>query len=139
MDLRALIREAQNPQTDAKRLAELPAHDDAQVRRAAARHGHLDETSLAKLLDDEAWEVRAVAAHNGKAPKDKALAVVGSMSTSDDANHRSLAARSPLTPVEDLVRLADDADVDVRAQAVRNRRTPAATVRAHLTESEPAV
>jgi hypothetical protein len=139
MDLRTLIREAQNPQTDARRVAELAEHTDPQVRRAAARHMTLDVSTITRLLDDDAWEVRAVAAHHTKAPQDKALAIVTAMGRSADAVQRSLAARSPLTGVEDLIRLASDPDIDTRAQAVKNRRTPAATVRERLTDPEPAV
>ena len=139
MDVRALIKEAQNPQTSADRLTELATHAEAQVRRAVARNQGLDEASLVRLLDDQSWEVRAVAAHNPKTPKDKALAVVAQLVKSEDAAWRSLAARSPLTPVEDLEKLADDPDPDVRSSAAHNRRLPPKIAKSKLTDPQPAV
>src|SRR5688500_5454718 len=111
MDNRALIKEAQTPTTAAARLAELATHEDAVVRRAVARNGALPDESLARLLEDDSWEVRVVAAHHKKAPADKSTEIVSSLATSPDAPKRAVAARSPKAPVEILVKLVDDSDL----------------------------
>lgn len=139
MENRALIKEAQTPTTTAVRLSELALHEDADVRRAVARNGALPDESLAKLLDDPSWEVRTVAAHHKKAPAEKSLEVVSALATSTEPARRAIAARSPKTPPELLLKLVDDTDLETRSNALKNPRTPAAVVRAHLTDTEPAV
>jgi hypothetical protein len=139
MESRTLIREAQNIATTAARLAELAAHPDEQVRRAVARHGSLDAPTLEKLLDDSSWEVRTVAAHHKNAPKEKALAIVLALAVAPEVERRRVAARSPLVPVETLIKLTEDADVETRSNAAKNVRTPPAAARAKLTDPEPAV
>jgi hypothetical protein len=139
MDVRALIREAQSPQTAVPRLVELATHVEPDVRRAAARHPSLPPDVLLKLLDDASWEVRVVAAHHPKAPSDRATAMMEAMAAGDDINHRRIAARSSLLSPDTLARLTSDPDVEVRANASKNRRTPKDAARKGLTDSEPAV
>ena len=139
MDNRALIKEAQAATTTPARLAELAAHTDEQVRRAAARNGGLGDEALAKLLDDPSWEVRTVAAHHKRAPKEKTEAVLAALAASPDAPKRAVAARSPHAPVELLTKLLDDTDAEARSNAAKNPRTPPALARQKLTDSEPCV
>jgi hypothetical protein len=139
MDNRALIKEAQSVGTGPARLAELAAHDDEQVRRAVARNGGLPEESLARLLDDESWEVRTVAAHHKRAPKEKTEAILAALAASPEATKRAIAARSPHAPVDMLIKLADDADPETRSNAVKNARTPPQITRDKLTDAEPCV
>jgi hypothetical protein len=139
MDNRALIKEAQTPTTTAERLGELAAHADADVRRAAARNGSLPAESLTRLLDDESWEVRTIAAHHKKAPRDKTIEILAALAASPQAPRRAVASRSPHMPDELLAKLAEDPDPETRSNALKNPRTPAAVTRAHLTETEPCV
>jgi hypothetical protein len=139
MDIRALIKEAQSATTTPARLAELAAHADEQVRRAVARNGGLDDAALAKLLEDPSWEVRTVAAHHKRAPKEKTEAVLQALAASPDAPKRAIAARSPHASVDMLSKLLDDADPEARSNAAKNPRTPAALARGKLTDSEPCV
>jgi hypothetical protein len=139
MDNRALIQEAQNPKTTPERLAELARSADENVRRTVARNGATPEESVATLLDDPVWEVRAVAAHSKKAPKERAAAIVEQMAVAGELAQRRVAARSPLATPALLVRMADDPDPETRSNAVKNPRTPAEVTRAHLTDAEPCV
>ncbi len=139
MDNRALIKEAQSAGTTPARLAELAAHSEADVRRAVARNGALPEESLTRLLDDPAWEVRTVAAHHKRAPKEKTEAILRALAGSPEAYQRAVAARSPHVPADVLVKLADDPDPETRSNAVKNPATPPAIARARLTDAEPCV
>src|SRR5215471_4613572 len=94
-DNRALIKEAQSATTTAARLAELALSEDAEVRRAVARNGALPDASLARLFDDAVWEVRTIAAHHKRAPKEKTQAVLLALAASPEAAQRAIAARSP--------------------------------------------
>src|SRR5262245_47995088 len=136
MDKRALIREAQNVGTTAARLAELAANPDAAVRRQTARHGSLDDATIVRLMDDSSWEVRVVSAHHPRAPREKALAIVTALAAAEENAQRAVAARSPLLPVELLIKLTDDADAEARSNAAKNPRTPPAAARAKLTDPE---
>ncbi len=138
-DTRALIREAQDPKTTPDRLAELGKSADDNVRRTVARNGATPGTTLAVLLTDPSWEVRAVAAHAKKAPPDQSLAIVQALGASPDVQQRRLAARSPLAPPALLTTLADDADAETRSNAAKNPRTPAEVARARLMDGEPSV
>jgi hypothetical protein len=137
--IKELIREAQFAKTTPERLAELAAHPDHNVRRASARHGSLGDEPLAKLLGDTVWEVKVVAAHHPRAPKDRAQAIVSEMIASPETWLRALAAKSPLTPPDALVKLAKDPESDVRAEAVKNRHTPKDVARGGLTDDAPSV
>jgi leucine rich repeat (LRR) protein len=138
-DTRALIKEAQTATTTPARLGELAASEQPEVRRAVARNGALPDESLGRLLEDPVWEVRTVAAHHKKAPRDRTLAILADLARSPEAPQRAVAARSPHTPPEILVQLAGDADAETRSNAVRNPRTPAQTARDRLTDGEPCV
>jgi hypothetical protein len=138
-EIKTLIREAQHPKTTPERLAELAVHADHNVRRAAARHGSLGNEPLAKLLGDTVWEVKVVAAHHPRAPKDRAQAIIAEMMASPESWLRALAGKSPITPPDSLVALAKDPAPEVRAEAVKNRRTPPAVARGGLTDDEPSV
>jgi hypothetical protein len=138
-DNRALIKEAQSATTTPARLAELALSDSAEVRRAVARNGALPEESLGRLLEDKVWEVRTVAAHHKRAPRDKTVAILAALAAAPDAAQRAVAARSPHTPPELLVKLTDDADPETRSNAAKNARTPAEVARGKLTDSEPCV
>ncbi len=138
MDTRALIREAGSA-TDPGRIAELAAHTEEAVRRAVARNGALPEESLARLLEDESWEVRTVAAHHKRAPRDKTVEILNALAASPDSAKRSIAARSPHATAEILEKLIDDADPETRSNAAKHPRTPPAAARARLTDSEPCV
>ncbi|HKA90966.1 MAG TPA: hypothetical protein VKE22_25055 [Haliangiales bacterium] len=138
-DTRALIREAQDPKTTPDRLAELGKNPDENVRRTVARNGSTPGTTLAALLADPSWEVRAMAAHAKKAAPDRAVAIVQELGTSADAMQRRLAARSPLAPPALLTKLAEDADAETRSNAAKNAKTPADVARARLTDGEPSV
>jgi hypothetical protein len=139
MDNRALIKEAQSAGTTPARLAELSEHADGEVRRAVARNGSLPEENLVRLLDDPVWEVRTVAAHHKRAPRDKTEAILRALAQSPEPYQRAVAARSPHVPVDELVKLADDPDPETRSNAVKNPHTPPAVARARLTDSEPCV
>ena len=139
MDIRALIKEAQSATTTPARLAELAAHSDEQVRRAAARNGGLGDEALAKLLDDASWEVRTVAAHHKRAPKEKTESVLAALAGSPEAGKRAIAARSPQASPELLAKLIEDGDPETRSNAAKNPHTPAALARAKLTDAEPCV
>jgi hypothetical protein len=139
MDNRALIKEAQSATTTPARLAELAASSDEQVRRAVARNGGLPEEPLMRLLDDPSWEVRTVAAHHKRAPKDKTEAVLVALAASPEAARRSIAARSPHASVEMLSKLIEDTDPETRSNAAKNPRTPPAIAREKLTDAEPCV
>lgn len=139
MDNRALIKEAQSATTTPDRLAELAAHSDEQVRRAVARNGGLGAEPLSKLLDDSSWEVRTVAAHHKRAPKEKTEAVLAALAVAPEAGKRSVSARSPHASLEMLTKLVDDPDPETRSNAAKNPRTPAATARERLTDPEPCV
>jgi hypothetical protein len=138
-DNRALIKEAQAVSTTPARLAELAASADEGVRRAAARNGGLPDAALAKLLDDPSWEVRTVAAHHKRAPKEKTQEVLVALAAAPEAAKRSIAARSPQASVEMLSKLIEDADPETRSNAAKNARTPAELARAKLTDAEPCV
>jgi leucine rich repeat (LRR) protein len=139
MDTRALIREAQSATTETARLAELARSEDEAVRRAVARNGQLPDESLARLLDDESWEVRTIAAHHKKAPKEKSIAILRALAEAPEAPKRAVAARSPRAPVDLLEKLIDDPDAETRSNAAKNPRTPPQVARARLTDSEPCV
>jgi hypothetical protein len=139
MDNRALIKEAQSATTTTARLAELATNEDGEVRRAVARNGGLPEESLLRLLDDPVWEVRTVAAHHKRAPKERTEAVLAELAAAPEAHKRAVAARSPHAQPETLVKLSDDPDPETRSNAVKNPRTPPAVARAKLTDSEPCV
>jgi hypothetical protein len=139
MDNQALIKEAQSPGTSPARLSELATHADANVRRAVARNGALPEESLGRLLDDDSWEVRTVAAHHKRAPKERTENILRSLADAPDAGKRSVAARSPHAPVDLLLKLLTDADAETRSNAAKNPRTPAAATRERLTDPEPCV
>ena len=138
MDIRDLIREAGSA-TDPARLSELAQNPDSGVRRAVARNGHLSAESLLRLLDDDSWEVRTVAAHHKKAPKDRTQAILAELAASPEAGRRSIAARSPHISPELLTKLTADPDPETRCNAARHARPPAAVARALLTDSEPGV
>jgi hypothetical protein len=105
-------------------LAELAAHADSMVRRAAARNGALPEESLVRLLDDDSWEVRTIAAHHKRAPKDRTENILRSLAEAPDAGKRSVSARSPHMPVDVLLKLLTDSDAETRSNAAKNPRTP---------------
>jgi hypothetical protein len=138
-EIGALLKEAQQPKTTPERLAELATHAHDDVRRAAARNANLPAASLSALLDDKAWEVQIVAAHNKHAPSDRALALVAKSAASPTATHRRLAARSPLASAEDLERLTTDPDPETRSNACKNPRTNREISRRGLTDAEPCV
>jgi hypothetical protein len=139
MDNRALIKEAQSAATTPARLTELAEHADADVRRAAARNGALPEETVVRLLDDPVWEVRTVAAHHKRAPRDRTETILRQLAESPEPYPRAVSARSPHAPIDLLVKLADDPDAETRSNAVKNARTPPAVARAKLTDSEPCV
>lgn len=136
---RALIKEAQTASTTPARLGELATSEEPEVRRAVARNGALPEDSLGRLLDDPVWEVRTIAAHHKRAPRERTIAILTDLAQSPDAAQRAVAARSPHAPPEILVKLADDADPETRSNAVHNPRTPGAVARTKLTDGEPCV
>jgi HEAT repeat protein len=138
-DTRALIREAQDPKTTPDRLAELAKSPDDNVRRTVARNGATPAPSLAALLADPSWEVRAMAAHAKKAPHEQALSIVETLAASSDVQQRRLAARSPLASPALLTKLVDDGDTETRSNAAKNPKTPAEAARARLTDGEPSV
>ena len=139
MDNRALVKEAGNAATTPARLAELSAHEDPEVRRAVARNGGLPEEQLLRLLDDPVWEVRTVAAHHKRAPKERTDAILRALAASPEPYQRAVAARSPHVPVDVLIKLSEDPDPETRSNAVKNPRTPPAIARAKLSDSEPCV
>jgi hypothetical protein len=138
-ETKALFKEAQNPKTPVERLTELGGHEDMLVRRAVARNPSVTDAMLLELLGDESWEVRTVAAHHPRAPKDKALELVMALANSDEAGQRALAARSPITPVDTLVKLVGDTDSETRSNAAKNPRTPREVARGRLADPEPCV
>src|SRR5262249_29490297 len=138
-DNRALIKEAQSATTTAARLAELAESDDAEVRRAVARNGALPDESLARLFEDTVWEVRTIAAHHKRAPKEKTQTVLLALAASPEAAQRAIAARSPHATAVMLTRLVDDPDPETRSNAAKNPHTPAEVARGKLTDGEPCV
>lgn len=138
-DNRALIKEAQNASTTPARLGELALSEDPDVRRAVARNGALPDDSVGRLLDDPVWEVRTIAAHHKRAPKERTQTVLANLAASKEAPQRAVAARSPHAAPELLVKLAEDPDPETRSNAVKNPRTPAPVARAKLTDGEPCV
>jgi hypothetical protein len=136
---RALVKEAGSPTTSPARLEELAAHPDEGIRRTVARNAGADAATVARLLDDASWEVRTIAAHHKRSPKDRSDAILLSLAESPEAPKRRLAARSPIIATELLLKLADDPDAETRSNAVKNPRIPAAVARAKLTDPEPSV
>ena len=139
MSNRSLIKEAQNAATPQARLEELARHEDPMVRRTAARNRNVGEAAVAQLLSDSAWDVRLVAAHNPKAPRDRAVAVATEAAQSDNVEARRVAAKSRFLGVDALTKLLGDEDAETRANACKNPHTPPALARSRLTDPEPCV